>query len=157
VAAEDIPLALPRSLDPGGYADWPELGPGAVMMGPIRPAELDHTGALTSEELIRRIAATSHDYMSRAGFTPEWTAQTGINRMAVEFRLQRGRTPPAGTVLYGETRLASARGKSFCTVHRILTTDGEVVATNEQFLLAVDLTTRRAVEVPAFLLAAMDT
>lgn len=158
VAAADIFMALPRSLDPAGYAGWPapEMGPNAVTMGPIRPAELDHTGALTVEEVIRRVAVTSHDHMSRAGLTPEWTHRTGINRMVVEFRLELGVTPPAGTVLYGETRLASAKGKTFCTVHRILTGAGEMVASNEQFLLAVDLRTRRAVEVPDFLLAVVD-
>ena len=158
VAAEDIPLALPRSLDPAGFGGWsaPRMGPGTVVMGPIRPAELDHTGALIGEEVIRRIAVTSHDFMSRVGMTPEWTLGSGINRMVVEFRLELGVTPPAGTVLYGETRLATASGKTFCTVHRIMTATGEMVATNEQFLLAVNLQTRRAVEVPQFLLDAVD-
>lgn len=153
VAAEAIPMAMPRGLDPGGAADWPPLAPSdrTVMLGPVRSAEVDHTGALTAEALIRRFAIASHDRLNGLGMTPAWTRESRVNRMIVEFRGTLGKMPAAGTILCAESRVLAVGGKTFTIGYRIATRGGETVALSEQCLVSVDLDTRRAVAVPDFL------
>ena len=157
VTPEDVPLAMPRGINPEAVADWPEGGGQevSISLGPIRPADMDHTDELMFEHILRHSSITSHLQLSHMGFTPEFSKRTGINRMAVEFHVRRGRTPPVGTPLYGQSKLLRVNGKTFWTVHRILTATNDTVAKIDQCLVAVDLKTRRAVEAPEFLQAAL--
>src|SRR5690606_29983410 len=78
MGAEDLPVIgaaglgdiLPRGLGmipPDLWqADLPEV---QVELGPARPAELDHTGALDFDQVLRRFAIATHDHMARTGFS----------------------------------------------------------------------------------------
>ncbi len=149
-SAHDAALALPRGLvhlAEAAVGNWTDL----VSLGPIRPAEVDHTGALLWEELVRRLALSSHGHVASLGFSADFVAREGINRMSAEMRIDRMSEVSAGTCLWADTRLVSVRSKGFSTEHRICAADGTFVASIRQNLLTVDLKTRRAVEVPAFL------
>lgn len=159
VDGNKIPVALPRGLAADDPLDWPPFAfsDQTTMLGPVRPGEADHTGALTAEEVIRRSAVTSHGQLNRLGMTPAYATASRINRMVVEFRLTLGKVPAAGTLLFGESRILDVGTKTFRTAHRIVTQDGETVAQNQQLLVAVNLDSRRAVEVPQFLRDALAT
>lgn len=149
VSAQALEMALPRSLaapsaDKGGAAT-------KIALGPIRPAELDHTGALLWEELIRRLALVSHQHVARLGFTQDFVRQSGINRMSVEIRVERLAEAVAGTCLRAQARLVDVGRKSFTTESHIETESGTLLVSIRQTLLVVDLTTRRAVEAPDLL------
>ncbi len=95
VASAAVSLAVPRAL-----ATPPPDGEDAevVETGPVRPAEFDHTGAIVHEELVRRSAVGLHRPLDRLGFTPGFTRETGIGRMAVE-----GRVSPSGRCASGRS------------------------------------------------------
>lgn len=154
-SSETLAFALPRGISgepaSSNAAPWTEPMP----MGPTRPAEYDHTGALLWEEVIRRLAFTSHLHIARVGYTPAFVQQSGINRMSVEMRIDRLGEVPVGSCLLAESRLVAVGGKSFSTEHRIESDSGIPLALVRQNLLAVDLSTRRAVEVPEFLRTAL--
>ena len=158
VTPEEVPLALPRGLGTTPMRDWPDAGAHdvTVPLGPVRPSDLDHTGALLFEQIIRHSSVSSHAQLNHLGFTPEFSNRTGINRMGVEFLVSRGAAPLAGRPLFATSRLQAIKGKSFWAVHRVIDDMGEAVATIEQCLLTVDLNTRKAVAVPEFLYAALD-
>ena len=158
VDPEDVPLALPRGLDLDPMGDWPAEGRYdlTVPLGPVRPSDLDHTGEMLFEQIIRHSSVSSHAQLNGLGLTPEFSNETGINRMGVEFLVSRGIAPAAGTPLFAKSKLQRIKGKSFWCAHRIGTDLGETVATIEQCLLTVDLNTRKAVAVPDFLYKALD-
>lgn len=147
VAGEAVQLALPRGL----IAPWTE-GPESEVAetGPVRPLELDHTGALLYEEIVRRAAFGLHALLDRLGFTPEFTVETGIGRMAVESRVEpHGRCAP-GSNIRVTSRIVGIAGKSVTTRHGLETDAGERLAFVEHSIVAVDLKRRRVVQLPDF-------
>jgi len=157
VRPEDVPLAMPRGLEPQPPNVWQQSGSRelTVALGTVQSAELDFTGALTFERLVQHGSTASHHQLDSLGFSASFSDRTRINRMAVEYRLTRGISPPAGTPLLAVSRLTRIKGKNFWATHRIFTDTDTTVALIEQCLVTVDLTTRRAVEVPEFLHAAL--
>jgi acyl-CoA thioesterase FadM len=152
VAAEEIDLAFPRRIV-GQATIWDSNAPDAKVAetGAVRPTELDHTGALLFEEIVRRTAIGLHDQLSGLGFTSEFTNKTGVSRMAVEIRVTpTGKCPP-GTPLLVKSRIASVRNKSFSSIHWLESHQGNPIAMIENSLVAVDMKTRRAVLVPDFM------
>ncbi len=157
VRPEDIPMAMPRGLEPQPPNVWPDSGSPetTVALGTVQSADLDFTGSLTFERLIQHVSIASHHQLDSLGFSASFSDKTRINRMAVEHCITRGMTPPAGTPLWAVSRLTRIKGKNFWTAHRIFTKTEKTVALIEQCLVTVDLTVRRAVEVPEFLHAAI--
>ncbi|MDR5654861.1 thioesterase family protein [Ruixingdingia sedimenti] len=153
VTPEEARPALPRGLLRHAAVGWDPEAPDAhtAETGPLRMAEVDHTGRLLQEDITRRSGIALHDLLSRLGYTVEFSARTGVGRMAVEHRATPAGLCPIGTPLRVRSRIASVEHKSFSARHWIETPAGEVVAVVENSLLAVDLKARRAVEVPAFL------
>lgn len=156
VTAAEVSLALPRGLEFESAAAWPDAGAtsGDVQFGTIRPSQLDPHGHLLFEEVIRLCSVASSLLLENIGFTPEFTRQTAINRMAVEMRVMRHRSPEVGTVLHGQSRLAEVMARSFRTAHRIMSGDGSVVAAIDICQVTVNLESRRSVQVPRLVLDA---
>jgi acyl-CoA thioester hydrolase len=150
VGVDAVRLALPRAAPGAGRdPDAPEAE--VAETGAVRPSEIDHTGALLYEEILRRAAFGLHGLLDRLGFTPEFTSETGVGRMAVESRVE-----PLGACRPGDhvrvtSRIAAVERKSFSTQHRLQTDAGETVARIEHGIVAVDLKARRAVDLPDFL------
>jgi acyl-CoA thioesterase FadM len=152
VDAEAVELTLPRGII-GPAILWDPNAPDARVAetGAVRPAELDHTGAILFEEIIRRASVSLHDQLSELGFTPEFTNKTAISRMAVEIRVTLLGACPPGTPLLVKSRIAGVRSKSFSSIHWLETHLGGAIAQIENSLVAVDMNSRRAVSVPDFI------
>ncbi|WP_417207684.1 thioesterase family protein [Antarctobacter sp.] len=153
-----LPGALAARVGPRGLtglADaWrpdPEAGD-VIELGPVRHDEVAKDGTLEFNAAIARLGPVSHHVLAGLGFTHEFTVKTGIGRMLVELRYRR--LGPCGPqdFLRGSGRLVASGGKSFVTANLLSTHRGTPVALFETCLLAVDLGTRRATEVPAFVL-----
>ena len=152
IAADLLDAALPRGItgkvDPGPNA---QAADHLAQLGPVRPAELDHTGGLLAEEVLRRVGIASHDYFSELGFSPAYVEASRISRMLVELRTTTHATPEVGSLLQVRSRLTGVSPRTFTALHRLERPDGTAVTTVEQVLVAVDLASRKAVDVPAFL------
>lgn len=135
-SAHDLALALPRQISSTAPTVVASRWESEVTLGPIRPAELDHTGAMLWEELIRSLSLTAHQHIARLGFTPEFVRQRGINRMSVEMRVERHAEAVAGTCLRADTRLVAVGRKGFTTKHRIETEGGVLLASVRQISLS---------------------
>ena len=153
--AKELAIALPRGI--GLTAQEAAADPVTVELGPVRPLDCDHTGALTFENIVRLVVMGSHKKMNQIGFTPEFISGHGISRMAVEFRVDLHDRCSPGEMLQAVSDLASASGKSFNIAHRLYTRSGRLVATGTQCLVAVDLATRRATTLPDFINAAIQS
>lgn len=153
IEAGKVARLLPRNVASLSAEPWPAPADGVVRaeLGPIRPNELDHTGALLFEELIARTAVSSHSLLFSLGYSMEFSERTGIGRMAAELSVRRVGRADAGTVLTVESRLGSVAEKSFMVHHRICTRPGDPIAVTRQTLLSVDLRARETVAVPDFM------
>jgi acyl-CoA thioester hydrolase len=154
VPMSEILPALPRGLPADAVArlDWSAQE--QMPLGPVRPLEVDHTGYLTFDSIIRLGAITSHRHMNAIGFTCAYTEGSRINRMAVEFRATLGPPVRAGTVVRASSCMIDTGRRSFRTASRIVTEDGRLIALLEQCLVAVNLDSRKAVDLPEFVRAA---
>lgn len=153
VPEEAVAHALPRGL----LHDAPPAGQAPAdarraNMGILRPHSYDHTGALMFDEMFRYISHAAYDHQFSLGFTPEFTARTGVGRMVVELRITLHGDAPAGTGVRSSAWLASAQGKSFSTAHQLETLNGDPIAMAEFCLVAVDMRTRSATLIPDFLI-----
>ena len=147
-----VEIALPRTLASQSVT-WDPDAPDArvIETGTVRPTEFDHAGAFLMEEQVRRATAGLHYQLSDLGFTTEFTARTGIGRMAVENRITPLGPCAPGAVVIVKSRISGVRSKSFSSVHWLETHLGVPIAVFENVVLAVDLKSRRAVGVPEFL------
>ena len=157
-----LPDALGRSVLPRGITSPParpwEPDPDrdcVVELGPVRADETHPDGTSSFESAMARLSSTTHHHAMQIGFTPEATERTGIGRMLVEMRYTVLGTCAAGTFLRGATRLVEATGKSFVTMIMFHTHDGTPVGLFELCTLAVDMNSRRATDLPDFVIAQM--
>lgn len=153
VAPDVLKLALPRGIDGAPHrplastVDTNDM----VQHGYVQPKELDHLGGLSLDWLMGRIAAASSDHMGRLGFTPEYVREHAISRMGVETKMTVFAPVPVGTRLCSTVQVAETGRKNITLRHRFFAADGTPVAVSDQGLVAVDMTTRRATELPEFL------
>lgn len=153
VSAADVTPALPRGIDGAPLTAEPadSAAAGIVEHGLVQPRELDHTGALAIDYLMSRIAAASNELLTGLGFTADFVRDSRISRMGVETKITVLVPVPPGTRLRSTVRMALARGKNIVLRHRFFTSGDAQVAAIEQSLVAVDMRTRRATELPDFL------
>lgn len=151
IEGDALRLAYPRSLGrpDAGWEDG--SGTSICETGPIRPAELDHRRILLFEDIVRRAAVSTHNHVSALGLNETLLKETGISRMAVESRVTRLGSLPAGTPLRVRTRIPRLGAKSFVVAHMLESHASEPIAFVEHSILTVNLNTRRAVELPDFL------
>lgn len=154
VSPEDVAFALPRGVGFAVEPQWPDSMPTSteVLLGPVRPAVFDHRGHMLYDELLSYASVASNYQMEYFGFTPQYTDQNKISRMAVELRVMRYATPAVGASLRATSRMMVTSPKTFNAHHQVETLDGQRVATMEFCLLTVSTETRRAVPVPQLLL-----
>ncbi|MFT3814919.1 MAG: hypothetical protein QM740_16335 [Acidovorax sp.] len=124
-----------------------------VPLSILRPAAYDHTGALAFDELFRYLTYASYDHHTSLGYTPRFMAQAGVGRMVVEMRATWLGQAPAGMGIQSNSWLTHVQGKSFSTAHYLETLQGDPIALIELLLVAVDMKSRRATQVPDFLQA----
>lgn len=157
VTPKDVPLAMPRGIFGPATPDTP--GPGArvieAVLGPMRGEDLDHTGKLRFEHLLRLSSNIQHTQLNRLGLTPAYADKHRISRMGVEYRVTRGLTPVPGACLFGQTWFTDIRGKALWATIRVSTVKSDMVALVEMCAVTVDLDTRNAVPVPDFMYEAL--
>lgn len=148
-------LVAPRSLPEAKIAPWTAQPgrDGTIELGRISPDDREASGCLTFEASARRTGPAAQHLGARLGFSTDFSRQSGVGRMLVEMRYERlGRCAP-DEMLRATSRLAAAAAKSYVTQHLITARDGAPLARFDLCLLAVDLATRRATDLPAFLAA----
>lgn len=152
VPEADVRAILPRDLD-GPEVAWDPAAPGAFVTEPgsLRPADLDHRGAILDEELVRISACSLQHQLARLGFTTAFTKETSISRMAMAILVERKVAVPAGTLLQVRSTICDLREKSFWAVDDLSTPGGDPVATVKRTIVAVDLERRRIVALPDFM------
>lgn len=157
IASDSLSSALPRGIDTAPVnTEWSAgSGDQTLELGPVRPAELDHTGGLLTEDILKRVALASHHQLAAVGYTPEFVQETGVSRMSVENRAVRHGDPKAGDMVHARSRIIHVGEKVFNVQYHLFVPDGPALATVEQCFVAVDLKSRRGVAAPAFLRAAM--
>ncbi len=154
IPGELLAITLPRGVT-GAGAPWADdAGRDSVVeLGRPRADESEGTGWLAFDANLVRLATSSHHLLANLGFTADFSRRSGVGRMMVEMRFERlARLEPPG-FLRGRSHLASTAAKSFITRHRICTHAGVDLARIEICTLAVDLETRKATELPAFMKA----
>ena len=132
VSADQVGPALPRGLQGGAHVRCDPVATGdfkVIEHGLVQPREADHTGALTVDFLMGRIAAATNARLSQLGFTPEFVRSQQISRMGVE-----------------------AEGKNIVVRHSFFDTGGRARAASDQSLVTVDMTTRKACALPDFMI-----
>lgn len=157
VTPEDVPMALPRGISgplpdttPAKGADLTE-----IQLGPIRREDLDHTGALRFDHILKHSSNIQHTQLNKLGLTPEFADKNRINRMGVEFRVTPGVSPTEGDCLVGRTWLTKISGKAMWATTTIATSQDELAGIIEMCVVTVDLDTRKAVAVPDFMYQAL--
>jgi acyl-CoA thioester hydrolase len=157
VTPEDVPMALPRGITgpPPGVSPAPGVDLTEIELGPIRREDLDHTGQLRFDTLLRHSSNIQHAQLNKLGLTPDYADKNRINRMGVEFRLTRGATPAEGECLRGRTWISRISGKAFWATTAITAANDDLVALIEMCVVTVNLDTRKAVPVPDFMYGAL--
>ncbi len=154
VASADVALALPRGIDGAPHEVAPIVltkQSRVVEHGLVQPRELDHTGALAVDWLMGRIAAASNDLLSGLGFTPDFVRKSRISRMGVETKITCFNPMPAGSRLRSVVNLTHVGRKNIVLRHGFFLSDGTPTVAVDQSLVTVDMTTRRATDLPDFL------
>ena len=158
LSVTEAAMALPKGIVDAPPA-FPAMGADVteVALGPVRPEELDHTGHLRFDTILRHSSNIQHIQLNKLGLTPEFAAQHRINRMGVEFRVTPMARPEVTAPLMGRTWVWKIAGKAFWAVTQILATgtDKRMIAQIEMCVVTVNLDTRKAVAVPEFMYAAL--
>lgn len=144
----DATGALPRSVPFDALPERPTIG-ARHDLDPIRAGELDAFGALIYEDVVRRCGVATHAVLDGLGFDRRLTEESRISRMAVEQAIWRLGDLPARQPTRVITRVHALRSKAFSLSQRLEGMDGSPVAAIETCIVAVNLDTRRAAELPA--------
>lgn len=153
VATDDITLALPRGLDGRRLEVATPWGHGETVLehGFVHPAEVDHTGALPTEGVVRRVAIASNALLAGLGFNDEYIRTHKISRMGAEMKVTHFQPCAVGARLRSIARITSAGRSSLFINCWLITPTEEVVAQIAQCVLFVDMTSRRVTRVPEIL------
>ena len=147
------PLLTPRGLPESSIAPWSARPgrDGQFELGRVAPEDIESGGGLGFEAAVRRFAPAAQHLSARLGFDADFSRRTGVGRMLVEMRFERlGRCAP-NELLRATSRLASVGEKSYVTQHLVATRAGAPLARLDLCILAVDLTTRKATDLPALM------
>lgn len=155
LGAADAALALPRGLTGPATKTWePEPERDFLFeLGPVRPWELHSDGNMQFWSGVARMSHASHHHDLGIGFTLERMKETGVGRMLAELRYTRLGPCSEGDFLRAASRMTRAAGKAFTTAHFLYTQRGAPVAMLDLCTLAVNMKTRRAIELPGFVTA----
>lgn len=148
----DETLASPRGLSGDPHLAQPAVAAGSggnSAIGIVRPADIDHAGGLIMDNAFSFCTSSSYDLLDSFGFSPSWTAETGLSRMAVELKITRHGTCRAGDALSAHSYISTVNEKSFAVRHELGLLNGQgAILTAEQFLVVANLNTRKAVSIP---------
>lgn len=149
-AGEVDEVSMPRGLE-GPAADLAEPPGGRVTYrGLVWPSDCGADGTLSDRGYVSCFTDGAAHTWDMAGLTAEWLNTHGLGRVAVEMKLTYGVAPVAGDLLVQKSKLAFVRGRTFGLHHCLIRANtGEVAAIGDVVALVMDLSERRAVELPA--------
>lgn len=152
VSVDKVALALPRGVKGAQHIAEISARQGKIYeQGIVQPREVDHMGALGIDWLMGRIAAASNDLLAGMGFTPQFVRDNQISRMGVETKITMFTPIQVGTRLQSVVRVVHVGSKNIVLGHQFFDPENRPLAQVDQSLLAVDMKTRRATELPSFL------
>lgn len=148
-AVSDLPgEAAPRSIGPepgrsvgeaafeGGYSTY---------RGRFRTGDCDRAGLPYDGAIVARVSDAATQFWNGIGVTPQWLAEQGAGRVAVEMKLTRGPGGEPDGLVHVESRLNAVSRSTVSFEHRFVASEtGRIVASVEATALTMDLKTRRA-------------
>ena len=154
LALEVAKPALPRGVSGPVTPAWePDAERDLIYeLGPVTAEELHPDGTMLPWHAVARMSNGSHHHDLTVGFTLELMKDEAIGRMLAEMRCTRLDPVQPGDFLRCVSRMTSAKGKAFTTAHMLRTHRGTPVAMFELCTLAVDMKSRRAMDLPVFVL-----
>jgi acyl-CoA thioester hydrolase len=150
-----LSLALPRgvpSKPEGPFESNSLIQSGEAMISNyniIRSHDLDPEGKFLPSRMISMFTDGAPHIWEKAGITTNWLNENGFGRVAVEMRLDPITNPPEGEALRVVSRAGALEGRTFLIDHQIETVaEQTIIATGSVRALVMDLTTRKAVQLP---------
>lgn len=115
----------------------------------IRPHDLDEEGNFIPSRIVSMFTDGAPHVWEKAGITTSWLNDNGFGRVAVEMRVDPIAKPTEGEPLRLVSHVGALEGRTFRLDHQIETVLGKtIIATGAVRGLVMDLTTRKAVQMP---------
>ena len=154
VGEHDIPLALPRGLEPEPAEPMsPEevlaLGGFISSRTIVQPMQCDVAGELLAQNFVARLSDAAAHVWEMTGVGIARLRELGYGRVALEMKLTHHRPAKAGDALLIHSRSVATGGKALQLHHEITRyLDGAPVATGQVMAVILDLRTRKSVAMP---------
>jgi acyl-CoA thioester hydrolase len=133
-----------------------ELGMIPTYEGVVRPADCDAHGEMLPRAFMARVSDAIPNLLVQTSGRDR-SRETEIGGAALEYRFIYRRRPHPGDILAVRSGLRAVGGKTYHWVHWLFDVEsGEAVATSEAVAVAMDLTTRKAIQLPDGLRARLD-
>ncbi len=111
--------------------------------------DLDRDGNFLSNRIVSMFTDGASHIWEKAGVTTEWLNANGFGRVAVEMRVSPLAKPEPGCALRMVSRVGGLEGRTIRIDHQIAEVgSGKIIATGSARGLVMDLTTRKAVQLP---------
>ncbi|MBB4304842.1 acyl-CoA thioester hydrolase [Rhodobium orientis] len=153
----DFDTASPRSFaaapHPAGATSEALLARGGsvTFRGAIHPRQADVKGKALDQTYISCVTDGAPHAWEHGGLKARWLAEQGFGRVAIEMKLTVFDGLCAGDLVHMVTVFTGASRKTFTFTHYLFESRTDrLAAVTETAGLAMDLSTRKAVELPAF-------
>ena len=152
----DIPeAAMPHSFQAAPQTGEPrsqellDAGGAVTFRGALHPLQADCSGNALDQTFISCVSNGAPHAWEHGGLSARWLAEQGFGRVAVEMKLSCVNGLKAGDLVHMITRFTGASRKAFTFSHYLFDSRSDRLgAVVEAAGLAMDLATRRAVELP---------
>lgn len=115
----------------------------------IRSHDLDAQGNFIPSRIVSMFTDGAPHVWEKAGITTDWLNKNGFGRVAVEMRVDPLAKPNEGEPLRLVSHVGELEGRTFRLDHQIESIlDKRIIATGSVRGLVMDLTTRKAVQMP---------
>lgn len=115
----------------------------------IRSHDLDTQGNFIPSRIVSMFTDGAPHVWEKAGITTDWLNKNGFGRVAVEMRVDLLAKPIEGEPLRLVSHVGELEGRTFRLDHQIESIlDKRIIATGSVRGLVMDLTTRKAVQMP---------
>ncbi|MEM7462737.1 MAG: thioesterase family protein [Pseudomonadota bacterium] len=115
----------------------------------VRPFETDHEGNILFHAIVSRFTDCASHVWNHVGLTTNWLEQNDCGRVAVETKLTRIGSAPAGSAIRIVSSVTDLAEKSFAIVHQLEDMrSGKPVALGEVRCVVMDLRTRKVIALP---------
>jgi acyl-CoA thioester hydrolase len=155
--ARSLMIELPEATAPRGIERVPprvpplhdealERGMTGAFLGPVLPEDCDAYGVMTEAAFMARVSdGIGHYFLALRGMRPD-----NMGGAALEYRYIFHERPRLGDIIEVRSALKGLGNKTNHICHWVFNVEtGRCAATSEAIAVSFDLTTRKAVEIPA--------